>query len=99
MPDFFDLLPDLDFVHHFGAVETTRPSPQELNRPVTKLMQPVLTVDENCGLLRAYALMMKHNIYDLPVVSEQGTLVGIASLVDIAANILAAWKTVGSSFP
>jgi len=99
MPDFFDLMPDLDFVHDFGAVETTRPSPEDLNRPVTKLMQPILTVDENCGLLRAYALMMKHNLYDLPVVSEQGAFVGIASLVDIAATILATWKTVGPSFP
>ena len=26
LPDSFDLLPDLDFVHDFGAVETTRPT-------------------------------------------------------------------------
>jgi CBS domain-containing protein len=94
MPDFFNLLPDLDFIHDFGAVETTRPLPEELDRSVTTLMQPIITVNENCGLLRAYALMTKHNLYDLPVVSAEGVLVGIASLVDIAAKILTAWETV-----
>jgi len=94
LPDFFNLLPDLDFVHDFGAVETTRPSPEELDCPVTKLVQPVMFVEETCGPLRAYALMVKHNLHDLPVVSEDGALVGIASRVDIGAAILSAWKMV-----
>ncbi len=93
LPDFFNLLPDLDFVHDFGAVETARPSPEELDRPVTTLMQPVTFVEESCGLLRAYALMEKHNLYDLPVVSDADALVGIASRVDIAAAILSDWIT------
>ena len=97
LPDFFDLLPDLDFVHDFGAVETTRPAPKELDQPVTALMQPVTLVEESCGLLRAYALMVKHNLNDLPVVSEEGILVGLASRVDIGAAILATWATVGPS--
>jgi CBS domain-containing protein len=97
LPDFFNLLPDLDFVHDFGAVETTRPSPKELDRPVTTLVTPVTFVEETCGLLRAYALMVKHNLHDLPVVSEDGALVGIASRVDIGAAILSAWKSVEPS--
>lgn len=97
LPDFFDLLPDLDFVHDFGAVETTRPTPEELDRPITKLMQPVTYVEETSGLLRAYALMMKHNLHDLPVVSYDGALVGIASRVDIGTAILSAWSSVGPS--
>ena len=99
LPDFFNLLHDLDFVHDFGAVETTRPSPEELDRSVTTLMQPVTFVEEICGLLRAYALMVKHNLHDLPVVSEDGALVGIASRVDIGAAILSAWKSVEPSKP
>ncbi len=99
LPDFFDLLPDLDFVRDFGAVETTRPTPNQLDRPVTMIMQPITFVEENCGLLRAYALMVKHNLYDLPVVSEEGVLVGLASRVDIAAAILATWKNVEASRP
>ena len=96
LPDFFNLLPDLDFVHDFGAVETTRPSARELDRPVTTLMQPITFVEETCGLLRAYALMTKHNLHDLPVVAEDQTLVGIASRVDIGVAILSAWKRVES---
>jgi len=99
LPDFFNLLPDLDFVHDFGAVETTRPSPEELDRPVTTLMQPGTFVEESSGLLRAYALMVKHNLHDLPVISEDGALVGIASRVDIGAAILSAWKSVEPSKP
>jgi CBS domain-containing protein len=97
LPDFFNLLPDVDFVHDFGAVETTRPTPEELDRPVTTLVQPRIFVEETCGLLRAYALMVKHNLHDLPVVSEDGALVGIASRVDIGTAILSAWKTVTPS--
>jgi CBS-domain-containing membrane protein len=94
LPDFFNLLPDLDFVHDFGAVETNRPSRGELDRPVTVLMQSRITVEETCGLLRAYALMVKHNLHDLPVVSVDGILVGIASRVDIGASILSTWQSV-----
>lgn len=95
LPDFFYLLPDLDFVHDFGAIETTRPKPAEIDRPVTSLMRPVTSVEETSGLLRATALMMKHNLHDLPVVSEDGTLVGIASRVDIGTAILSSWASIG----
>ena len=97
LPDFFKLLADFDFVHDFGAVETTRPSPEELDRSVTTLVQPGIFVEETCGLLRAYALMVKHNLHDLLVVSEDGSLVGIASRVDIGTAILSAWETVPPS--
>jgi CBS domain-containing protein len=96
MPDFFELLPELDFVHDFGAVETTRPTAAQLNRPVTVLMQPATSVLETGGLLLAYALMLKHHLHDLPVISEEGKLVGIASRVDIGSAILETWKTIGS---
>lgn len=99
LPDFLNLLPDVDFVHDFGAVETTRPTPQELDRSVMTLVQPRISVEESCGLLRAYALMVKHNLHDLPIVSADGRLVGIASRVDIGAAILSEWKSIGSSAP
>ena len=99
LPAFFNLLPDLDFVHDFGAVETTRPSPEELDRPITTLLQPGYFVEETSGLLRAYALMMKHTLHDLPVISKEGVLVGIASRVDIGVAILATWQSVKPSHP
>jgi CBS domain-containing protein len=99
LPDFFKLQLDFDYVHDFGAVESTRPSSAELDRPVTTLMQPGIYVEESSGLLRAYALMVKHNLHDLVVVSEDGALVGIASRVDIGAAILSAWKSIAPLKP
>ena len=82
----------MDFVHDFGAVEDTRPLPENLARPVTSLMHPATTVPEDCGLLRAYALMYQRNLHDLPVVNENGQLVGIASRVDLGRAILRSWQ-------
>jgi len=96
LPDFVNFIADVDFVHDFGAVETTRPNPEELAQPVTTLMQPAITVEENCGLLRAYALMLQHNLLDMPVVNGRGELVGIISWVDIGTAILSAWQPKGN---
>ncbi len=91
LPDFVSFLADVDFVHDFGAVEETRPSAKSLNKTVKTLMKPVITVEEDCGLLRAYALMLQHNLHDMPVVSKEGKLVGITSRVDIGVAILSTW--------
>ena len=92
LPDFVNFIPDVDFVHDFGAVESIRPEPYSLAQLVTTLMQPAISVDEECGLLRAYALMLQHQLMDLPVVTNEGRLVGLASRVDISAAILARWQ-------
>lgn len=94
LPDFINFIADLDFVHDFGAVETTRPSADVLDGSVTTLMNAPITVDEETGLLRAYALMLQHNLHDIPVVSKNGILTGVASRVDIGVAILSAWKSV-----
>jgi CBS domain-containing protein len=93
LPDFVNFIADLDFVHDFGAVETTRPTLKELAQPVTSIMQPITTIPEDCGLLRAYAMMLQHNLLDLPVVSKTGKLVGIASRVDVGTAILSTWPS------
>jgi CBS domain-containing protein len=92
IPAFVDLVKDVDFVHDFGAVESTRPDPELLARPVTTLMQPVTTVEGDSGLLRAYSLMLKDGLYDIPVTDADGILVGIASLVDVATAVLSNWQ-------
>jgi len=92
LPDFVNFISDIDFVHDFGAVETIRPEPALLDRPVSTLMQPAITVDDDCGLLRAYTLMLQHHLLDLPVVSKDGKLIGLASRVDIGAAILSRWQ-------
>jgi CBS domain-containing protein len=91
MPDFIYLVTDFDFVHDFGAVETTRPMREVLVRSITTLMKPVMTIEEECGLLRAYAIMLRDEIYDLPVTNATGELVGIVSRVDIGSAILSLW--------
>jgi CBS domain-containing protein len=99
LPDFVNFITDVDFVHDFGAVETTRPEPYLLEQQVSPLMQPAIEVDEECGLLRAYALMLQHKLPDLPVVAKDGRLVGLASHVDIGAAILSNWQYPNSGQP
>lgn len=94
LPDFINFVEDIDFVHDFGAVETTRPSEETLESPVTTLMKHAISVTEDSGLLRTYALMLQHNLHDMPVVSADGKLVGVASRVDIGAAILSEWTLV-----
>jgi predicted transcriptional regulator len=94
LPDFVNLIADVDFVHDFGAVETTRPSAAALGKPIKKLMKEAISVPHDCGLLRAYALMVQHNVHDILVVSPEGKLVGVASRVDVGRAILKAWERV-----
>ncbi|HKZ86783.1 MAG TPA: CBS domain-containing protein [Anaerolineae bacterium] len=93
MPDFVQLVDDFDFVHDFGAVESQQPSPEMLARPVTEVMQPPISVEATCGLLRAFAMLREHDLHDLPVVDAAGRLVGIASRVDIGTALLANWRS------
>lgn len=91
LPDFVSFITDVDFVHDFGAVETTRPSARTLEKSVKSLMKPPVSVDEECGLLRAYALMLQHNLHDMLVVAKDGKLIGVASRVDIGVAVLSGW--------
>jgi CBS-domain-containing membrane protein len=93
MPDFVALMDNIDFVHDFGALETLRPEQITVAEHLVMrdLMQPPVSVEQTAGLLRAFATMTKHELRDLPVVNAAGTLVGIASRVDIAAAFLAPW--------
>ncbi len=95
MPDFVTLIDNIDFVHDFGVLETVRPQdfPRAAKLTMRDLMQPPVSVEQTCGLLRAFATMTHHRIRDLPVVNHTGALVGIASRVDIAAAFLAPWAT------
>lgn len=99
MPAFFNLISDIDFIGDFGAVETMRPNFKQINQPVTAIMRPALSVTEESGLILAYGLMFKHNLTDLPVISEDGKLTGIVSRVDIGTMILHSWKEIREHHP
>lgn len=92
LPDFVNLVQDFDFVIDFGAAEYRKPDEELLVTPVSAVMQPPISVEGDCGLLRASALFKKHNLSDLPVVGENGRLIGIASLVDIGTAFLGHWE-------
>ena len=94
MPDFVGLVDDFDFVRgDFGAFETLRPSPETAVQPVRSVMTPPVSVRATCGLLRAFAIINSHDLYDIPVVDDDNQLVGLASRVDIGAALLAGWRT------
>jgi CBS domain-containing protein len=92
LPAFVHLVDDIDFVHDFGALEEGKPDVELLARPVSEIMRPAYSVKENCGLLRATALMRQWDVHDLPVVSDDKSLVGIASWVDIGTAFLQEWE-------
>jgi CBS domain-containing protein len=94
LPVFVNFIADVDYVHDFGAVEDTHPSAKTLNKSVKSLMGEAVTVEEDCRLLRAYALMLQHNLHDILVVARDGKLAGIASRVDIGISILKSWSKV-----
>ena len=93
LPDVISLIDDIDFVKDFGAIR--KPAPRDLKQAetleVVDIMEQPVFVDEECSLLRALSLMEKHDLQDLPVVTKDGHLVGIASRVDIGRAILTNW--------
>ena len=62
MPDFVELLDNIDFVHDFRALEDLQPwdAPEAAGLTVREIMKPPVAVDQEAGLLRACALMFKH---------------------------------------
>lgn len=97
MPDFITLIEDFDFVSDFGALEDKAPAPQALARKVTEVMEPPTSVLASAGLLRTFALIDEHELYDLPIVDEEGRLVGLASRVDVGTALLATWRLSSAS--
>lgn len=94
LPAFTSLMDDFDFVSDFGAMESIRPSQEIISKQVFEVMEDSVSVDESCGLSRAFSLLHNHNLTDLPVVDGENRLVGIASRVDVGTAILKSWEIV-----
>jgi len=92
LPVFVDLITDFDYVGDFGAIEDRKPERAWLERRVTTVMEPLETVEASSGLARAFSIMKKRRILDLPVVDEEGKLVGLVSRVDIGRALMANWN-------
>jgi len=91
MPDFVDLIEDFDYVGDFGAMEDYEPAQEELNQPISEVIEAPTSVREDSGLVRAFAFIYKNHLLDLPVVNRAGMLVGLVSRVDIGRALLATW--------
>ena len=94
LPDFTRLMEYFDFVGAFGAANDIQPSKEEISKKVSEVMEPPVCVEDECGLTRAFALLHKHNLTDLPVVDAENCLVGIASRVDVGTAMLKNWEIV-----
>ena len=93
MPSFIRLVEDFDYVRgNFSIFETMRPPPEVDIQLVKSVMDPPVSVKASSGLLRAFAIMNSHHIYDVPVVDDDDRLVGLASRVDIGTALLASWR-------
>jgi CBS domain-containing protein len=92
LPDFVNVVEDVDFVHDFGAINI--PSPLDIKKShqikMADYMDEAVSVDEDASLMRGLALMITHDLQDLPVVSND-KLVGIVSRVDIGRAFLHTW--------
>lgn len=92
-PTFMDMIEDYDFVHDFGVLEMGHLHEDLRRKPVTHFIQKPISVPEDCGLLRAAAVMSQHHLRDLPVVDAEGRLVGVASWVDVGVSFLSKWRS------
>lgn len=92
MPAFVNLMDDFDYVGDFGALEDQQPNIDLLEQTITAVMEPPISVPASSGLLRAFAILHKYELLDLPVVDDQERLVGLASRVDVGRALLAGWN-------
>lgn len=91
LPDFVELISHFSYINNLGAFETKIPSQNELDVPISQIMQEPIYVHDDCGLMHAAAILHDADLTDLPVVDSQKHLVGIASHVDIGTAIIHSW--------
>ncbi len=91
VPWAIQMIEDVDFIGDFGAIERYHPPEEFMVQPISAVMRQGFIVTADSGLLRAYALMIQHDLHDLPVIDGEGRLIGIASRVDIGTLILSGW--------
>ncbi len=94
LPDFVGLLSDIDFVKDYGSLKypSQAAMDKEEKRLVSEIMAEPIMVNDDSSLIRALAIMHKHNLSDLPVLKD-GKLAGISSRVDIGRAFFAEWRS------
>ena len=69
IPAFEDLMEYFDHVDDFGAMEDREPTQEEFNRSISEVMEEPISVEDDSGLVRAFAFIIKHSHYLLPLLS------------------------------
>jgi CBS-domain-containing membrane protein len=92
MPDFVSMVENFDFLSDFGFFEQRMPSTDDLSRKVLEIMEKPKSVKVNSGLLHAAAVLNQHALKDLPVITEEGSLIGLVSHVDVGCALMSSWK-------
>jgi len=83
LPEYFNLLEDINFISDFGSLEISiTESLEHLLLAEDIMVKNPVTVDEETSLFKAIALISHYKVRHLPVVKE-GKLVGIVSRTDI----------------
>ena len=93
IPNYFDLMENMSFVHDFGALEDFLPKDvsEIAHATLDTLQEAPVFVAESESIYRAITKMIRHGLIDLPVVNSQGQLVGLASHVDVGIAFLQKW--------
>ncbi len=89
LPDFLSLIDDVDFVKDYGALREL--SLGDIKRAdsltVGDILNEAVSIEIDCSLVRALAVMKDHSLSDLPVLLDN-KLVGVVSKVDIGRAFL-----------
>ena len=67
VPSFVQLVGDIDFVGDFGAAEDVEVDTKVLSDPIKNLMADPVSVEADCGLVRAYSMMEQDRLTDPPL--------------------------------
>lgn len=87
LPDYIDLIRNVDFLHDFGALERSTYSVEERLLVAEDLMREDVTpLEETESVMKAAAALHKIQLRRLPVVSGS-KLVGMISLGDVCRAI------------
>jgi CBS domain-containing protein len=93
IPDYFELIKNMQFVHDFGALEDFLPKdmPEVAGVTLQTLMEAPISIRETDSILRAATKIFRRELIDLPVVNDENKLVGLVSHVDVGTKFLQKW--------
>jgi len=89
LPEFFNLIMNVDFIEDYGALELPSSERQELmKKNISEIMEKKpISVSPECTVFSAISIMARHHMTDLLIV-DRGILKGLVSTVDLGVAFL-----------